>query len=95
LVRTGGPATVGFSYRLFIVPKAARPAKDDERLLADQVRNLTAAWKPSRTLELRYDEARIFSFSNFWHSKDVDDFKYVVELRLVPTGSSQLPARSD
>lgn len=92
LVRTGGPATVGFSYRLFIVPKAASPGKSGEVLLADQVRNLAAFWRPPRTLELRYDEARIFSFSNFWHSKDVDNFNYVVELWLVPTGTSQLPA---
>lgn len=95
LVRTGGPATVGFSYKLFIVPRGTLPGKSGELLLADRVRNITAVWQKARKLELRYDEARIFSFTNFWHSKEIDDFKYVVELRLVPTGPSQLGTTSN
>jgi hypothetical protein len=90
LIRTGGPATVGFSYKLFIAPRGAKPDKRGELLLADRVKNLTAVWQKPRKLELHYDEAWIYSFSNFWHSKDVDDFKYVVELQLVPAGPSQL-----
>ena len=47
-------------------------------------------WSKPRKLEIRYDQARIFSFVNFWQSKDVDNFKYVVEVQLVPSGLSQL-----
>jgi hypothetical protein len=90
LIRTGGPTTVGFSFKLFVVPRGVHPSKSGELLLADRVKNLTAVWQSPKRLELRYDEARIYSFSNFWHSKDIDDFKYIVELRLVPTGPSQL-----
>jgi hypothetical protein len=90
LIRTGGPATVGFSYKLFVVLRGAHPRKSGELLLADRVKNATAVWQKPKKLELHYDEARIYSFSNFWHSKDIDDFKYVVEVLLVPTSPSQL-----
>lgn len=92
LVRTaGGGATVGYGYNIFIVPRGQSPGRGEERLVADHLKNLTLLWQGPRQLEIRYDEARIFRFSNFWHSKDIDDFNYVVELRLSPTGSSQLP----
>ena len=86
----GGGPTVGFSYKLFIVPRGAKPNKTGELLLADKIGNVNGVWSKPRKLEIRYDQARIFSFANFWQSKDVDNFKYVVELQLVPTGPSQL-----
>jgi len=89
-VRFGGPAMVGFSYKLFIVPHGATVPSKGERLLAERVKNLSVAWREGRTLDIRYDEALIYGFMNYWHSKEVDDHKYVVELRLVPTGPSQL-----
>jgi hypothetical protein len=60
--------------------------------VADHPKDLKIRWRAPRKLEIVYDEARFFQFSNFWHSKEVDDFKYVVELQLSPTGSSQLPS---
>ena len=86
----GGGATVGFSYQLFIVPRGAKPNTTGELLLADKIGNVSAVWSKPRKLEIRYDQARIFSFVNFWQSKDVDNFKYVVEVQLVPSGPSQL-----
>jgi hypothetical protein len=89
-VRFGGPAMTGFSYRLFIVPHGGSIPSKGERLLAERVKNLSVAWREGKTLDIRYDEALIYGFMNYWHSKEVDDHKYVVELRLVPTGPSQL-----
>ena len=86
----GGGATVGFSYKLFIVPRGAKPGKTGENLLADKIGRVSAVWSQPRKLEIRYDRARIFSFVNFWSTKEIDNFKYVVELQLVPTGPSQL-----
>jgi hypothetical protein len=92
LVQTaGGGATVGFGYNVFVAPRGQSPGRGEERLVADHSKNLTLRWQGPRKLDIVYDEARIFKFSNFWHSKEVDDFNYVVELRLSPTGSSQLP----
>jgi len=85
----GGPA-VGFSYKLFIVPRGTKPGKSGECLVADNIGSVSAVWARPRKLEIRYDRARIFSFVNFWSSKEIDNFKYVVELQLVPTGPSQL-----
>jgi hypothetical protein len=90
LVRIGGPAMVGFSYKLFIVPHGANPPRSGERLLAERVKNLTAVWREGKKLDLLYDEALIYHFTNYWHSKEMDDHKYIVELRLVPSGPSQL-----
>ena len=86
----GGGATVGFSYKLFIVPRGAKPGKSGENLLADKIGRVSAIWSQPRKLEIRYDRARIFSFANFWSSKEIDNFTYVVEVQLVPTGPSQL-----
>jgi hypothetical protein len=81
---------VGSSYKLFIVPHAAHPPGRGERLLAERVKNLTVAWREEKKLDIRYDEALIYNFMNYWHSKDIDDHKYVIELRLVPNGPSQI-----
>ena len=86
----GGGATVGFSYKLFIVPRGAKPGKSGENLSADKIGRVSAIWSQPRKLEIRYDRARIFSFANFWSSKEIDNFTYVVEVQLVPTGPSQL-----
>jgi len=59
-------------------------------MLLDKIGNVTAVWTKPKKLEIRYDQARIFSFTNFWHRKDIDNFQYVVELQLVPTAASQL-----
>ena len=93
LVRaSGGGATVGFTFNVFIVPRGRSPVQGEERFVADHPKDLKVRWRAPRKLEIVYDEARIFQFRNFWHSKEVDDFKYLVELQLSPTGSSQLPS---
>ena len=71
------------------MPRGAKPKKTSEVLLADKIGDVRAVWSRPRKLEIRYDQARIFSFANVWQSKDVDNFKYVVEVQLVPPGASQ------
>ena len=93
LVRAaGGGATVGYTYHVFIVPKGRNAAKGGEQFTADHPKDLRLRWRASRKLEIVFDEARIFQFKNFWHSREIDNFNYVVELRLFPTGDSQLPS---
>lgn len=82
----GGGATSGFSYSLFVVEKGASFKKSDDLLFqGDHIKNLRLEWKNDKILEIHYDEARIFQFKNFWFSKDVQNFQYVVEIRLVPS----------
>lgn len=56
-----------------------------------ELEGLEIVWPRTRYLEIRYKKGRVFQFANFWNSKDVQDFKYTVELRLVPELTPSLP----
>ena len=83
LVRTNAGATVAFGYELFIVPTGTNPKPGTELFRADHVDNVKVRWLSAKLLQIEYDRARVFHFTNFWSSKDVDNFAYIVELRLV------------
>ncbi len=89
-----GGATVPFSYRVYIVPRGTQPPEDRgfENFAANRVEDLTVQWRHPKFLEIRYKEADIYDFSNYWRSKDVQNFGYLVELRLVPPNSWSLSA---
>ena len=87
-VRGNCGATTPFSEHVFIVPTGDKTPElkgDYQLFLADHVSGLKLAWRESKVLEIHYEEARIFRFSNFWQSKNVDNFSYVVEVRLAPS----------
>lgn len=85
-------ATTSTTTILFIVPVGAKidlkklPDKG-EVFVADHIKNLSVMWKQAQLLKIQYDEARISKFSNFWMSKEVRDFQYVVEAQLAPTST--------
>ncbi len=86
-VRGNCGATTPFTENVFIVPlgdKTPEPKADYAMFLADHTDGLKIVWRELKILEIHYNQARIFKFTNFWHSKKVDDFSYVVEIRLVP-----------
>lgn len=89
LVERQTGATVATPTELYIVP-SGQDWKDKLPVLrGDHLEGLQISWQQPRFLEIHYKKGRIFSFTNFWHSSDVQQFKYVVELRLVPgTGST-------
>lgn len=84
LTRSNVDATTPFVYRVYLVPRSGAIPKESGRELfrADQVDSLSLAWLGPKRLEIRYDRARIFHFSNFWNSGSVENFEYVVELHL-------------
>ena len=92
LVRGGGGATTGFDFSVFIVPSGT-PFDEKSELFnseidlfgADHLENLKLVWREPKFLEIRYDKARIFKYRNYWRRKEVQDYKYVVEIKLVPT----------
>jgi hypothetical protein len=91
LVRGNAGATTGFVFSVFLVPTGARfdekaPAFERDRALfrADHHDGLQLVWRKPKFLEIRFAKARIFHFINFWHSQEVQNYSYVVELRLVP-----------
>lgn len=90
LVRTDGGATTSFGFHLYIVPVGGEPQVGHELFTADHMVGQKIEWKRPKSLEIQYEEARIFHFSNFWQSKDVQNFGYVVELHLKPLNPSSL-----
>lgn len=91
LVRCNGGATTSYSYRLSLVPPGGKNEDGDETLLADHVSNLELSWAKPKFLEIHYQQARIFRFSNFWESAKIENGRYIVEIRLVPASSEPNP----
>jgi hypothetical protein len=91
-------ATTATTTYLYIVPVGGHvdPKKSTENkacFAADHVKNLHVDWKSARLLDVHYDEARIDHFQNIWYHRSVQEFHYVVEVRLAPNSSEfSLPA---
>jgi len=85
-------ATTATTTYLYIVPIGGHvdPKEDTENdacFVADHLKGFRVVWVSPRLLEIQYDEARIHHFHNRWYHRDVEDFHYVVELRLAPTSA--------
>lgn len=93
LVQRNCGATTSYVYNIFLVSKGKSIGKADPVFRADHVKDLTMQWQATKRLELRYKEARIFHFSNFWQSRDVDNFAYVVEINEVSLSPHALSPR--
>ncbi len=89
LVGADTDATTSYTYELYVVPRGGE-LPDSERVsfVADHVADLQVRWREARFLEIQYRQARIHRFRNYWQSRDVDSFSYVVELRLQPQTES-------
>jgi len=74
-------ATTSVAISVFIVPSGDRTGKAQPIFKADHVEGLEVLWGSPKQLSIRYDKARIFSFTNFWLSRDVEEFEYVVSVR--------------
>jgi hypothetical protein len=82
-------------WNVFIVPKGASAAKEDDRntiLNAAVLRGEKLVWKQGHLLEIHYDMAHIEQFRNLWGSNELEgrgprEGDYLVEARLVPSSS--------
>lgn len=89
LTEISGGATTSFVYNLYIVPSKTEISKKTHELFrADHVDEIRVFWSEVKLLKIQYREARIFHFKNFWQSEEIENYSYVVELRLEPTQSS-------
>lgn len=77
--------------KLFLVPSGKDWRDHSPILKGDYFEELKIVWSRPSLLEIHYKKGRIFSFANFWGSKDVGAFRHIVELRLFPEGDSALP----
>ncbi len=80
-----GGATTGYSFGLYIVSTGQTPDWDAVVLSVDHIEGFLVNWRPERVLEIEFKYARIWHFTNYWVSDEIDDTPYVVELRLKPT----------
>lgn len=74
-------ATTAVSTSVFVVPSGGRTQKARPIFEADHVEGLEVSWESPKHLSIRYEQARIFRFTNFWLSRDIEDFRYVVSIR--------------
>lgn len=84
ILRTRGGATTGTSYQVHVAPRGEQPEIELKILTADHVApgELRVGWTSDRMLRISAGDSRIFQFKNFWMSREVDDFGYVVHVRL-------------
>jgi len=82
LIKVDAGATTSYAYEVYIVPVGGHSTQGNEIFKADKINGLEIKWIQSKHLEIKYEDGRIFHFSNFWHSKDVDNFRYIVEIQL-------------
>jgi len=81
-VRRSCGATTGFSHQIYIVASGTSYENEQPIFVADKVENLAASWQEGNKLDISYDSARIFNFTNFWQSSEVDNFNYIVKVVL-------------
>jgi hypothetical protein len=81
LLRNCG-ATVPDAYRVYVMEEGGVPDLDDETsvFVSDKTDGINVRWEADKRLRISYTKARIFHFKNFWQSKNVDNFSYIVSV---------------
>ena len=97
LYRNGGAGAVSSTvYNLIIVKKGGDFSKDNSVLFqADHVDSLKIEWEKADIFKIKYREARIYKFCNFWQHREVDNFRHVIELQLEQTKSGYALSNRD
>ena len=85
ITRTNAGATTSFAYMLYLVPSGNEVIQGQEIFRADKLVDMKIIWTQPKILEIHYQKGRIFHFTNFWSSEKIDNFKHVIEIRLVPS----------
>ena len=78
----GGGATIGYTYSVSIVPKGGSTEYEEDVITTKKTDSLSVKWLKNRWLEIHMAEGVILNFTNFWWSSKVDDWHYVVEIKL-------------
>ncbi len=95
LVEQFGDATTSNSWHIYLTHIGEQITLHNRSVLADHAQNIDLFWKENKFLVISYDQARIFEFSNFWQSDKLQDWSYVVEIRLQPRTDSFSLSESD
>ncbi|RYE15655.1 MAG: hypothetical protein EOP45_18285 [Sphingobacteriaceae bacterium] len=85
LVETNAGATTSYSNKVFLVMPGKRIVEDDLQYAvfsADHYQNIAIKWEANRQLLISYYKARIFNYTNFWQTGELENWNYVVEVKL-------------
>jgi hypothetical protein len=74
-------ATTAVSTLVFIVPAGKSTDEFNPIFKADHVDGLNVSWGAPNKMDIAYKRARIFSYTNFWQSRYVQNFNYIVSIR--------------
>ncbi|WP_345552489.1 hypothetical protein [Microbulbifer aestuariivivens] len=72
-------ATTDYSFKVYIVPTGS-DSLGNQVFLSDHTVGLRTSWIKKQRLSITYEKARIFEYTNFWQSKDLDNFEYLVSI---------------
>lgn len=90
LVERETGATVATPMLVYIAKAGEAVSSNDLVLRGDNFEGLSIKWTEPKLLSVRYKKGRIFTFTNFWKSPGLDNWSYVVEIRLEPTNPRSL-----
>lgn len=85
LVRGNCGATTSYVYRVYLAPKGTKETEFRSYVFkADRADGIEVAWLASKELLISYDTARISYYTNFWHSRELHNFDYLVSISESP-----------
>jgi hypothetical protein len=97
LVRGDTGATTSYSYLIYLVPSGARLDKDPQLFEPNQAmfdtlnqKDLQMIWTKPKFIEIRHRKDVTSNSSFLWHSREVQNDGYLVEVKLVPRGEAVL-----
>jgi len=75
-------ATVGYIYKVYIVPSGLDSLDDNDHPVfqSGRTEGLKISWVAKQQLYILYDRARIYKYTNFWRTRELDNFNYLVAI---------------
>lgn len=102
LTSADGGATTSFKHRIYITVPGGDFRGHEPFFVAYKLRNESnrhlplIRWDKSHELLISYDSAQVHHFTNVWSSRHVDNWLYVVRVKLMETGGpTDLPGDKD
>lgn len=72
-------ATTSKVNKIFITPSGQK-VKGEPIFVSDKSERISVSWLAPKLLAIEYQEARIYTFQNFWSSKEVENFNYEIRI---------------
>ena len=76
-------ATTATAVLFYLVTPGSSVDSKHPILTMDRAENLEVRWLESKMLEVSYSSGRIYTFTNFWNSREIDNFEYTVNINLL------------